>query len=145
MTAKIDASPYRGNPKDNPGLPSYVERTVINDRIGGSLSSPLILSNARTLSGTVTPYASHDEDRSNNAITGAAIGLRSQVGVMQLQADYADVQTGQARKASINVAKAFDILGAGKAVDSNIPGTTTVNPASITFARTGASFSQTNE
>ncbi|WP_176052673.1 ShlB/FhaC/HecB family hemolysin secretion/activation protein [Paraburkholderia caribensis] len=145
MTARVDASHYRGNPKDNPGLPSYVERTVINDRIGGSVSYPFILSNARSLSGTVTAYASHDEDRFNNTITGAALGLRSQVRVLQLQADYADVQTGQARKASINVAKAFDILGAGKAGDSNIPGTTTVNPASITFVRTGASFSQTNE
>jgi hemolysin activation/secretion protein len=145
MTAKIDASHYRGNPKDNPGLPSYVERTVINDRIGGSLSYPFILSNARSLTGTVTAYASHDEDRFNNTITGASIGLRSQVRVLQLQADYADVKTGQARKASLNVAKAFDILGAGKAGDSNIPGTTTVNPASITFVRTGASFSQTNE
>ncbi|MEM5385601.1 POTRA domain-containing protein [Paraburkholderia phymatum] len=145
MTAKIDASHYRGNPKNNPGLPSYVQRTVINDRIGGSLSYPLMLSNTHSLTGTVTAYASHDEDRFSNTITGAAIGLRSQVRVLQLQADYAQVQTGQMRKASINVAKAFDILGAGKAGDSNIPGTTTINPASITFVRTGASVSQTNE
>src|SRR6201996_342622 len=63
LIAKIDASHYRGNPGDNPGLPSYVERTVINDRIGGSLSYPFILSNARSLTGTMTAYASHDEDR----------------------------------------------------------------------------------
>jgi hemolysin activation/secretion protein len=71
--------------------------------------------------------------------------LRSQVRVLQLQADYAEASTGQVRKASINVAKAFDILGAGKAGDSNVPGTTTFNPASITFVRTGASVSQSNE
>ncbi|MDE1184633.1 POTRA domain-containing protein [Paraburkholderia sp.] len=145
ITAKIDATHYRGNPTDNPGLPGFVERTVINDRIGGSLSYPLLLSNTRSLTGTASVYASHDEDRYHNTVNGAQIGLRSQVRVMQLQADYADVQTGQVRKASVNVAKAFDILGASKAGDSNIPGVIQTNPASITFVRTGGSFSQTNE
>jgi hypothetical protein len=129
MSAKIDASHYRDNPKDNSGLPSYVERTVINERIGGSLSYPFVLSNVRSLSGTVTSYASHDEDRFNNTTAGATIGLRSQVRALQLQADYGELTTGQARKASINVAKVFDILGADMAGDSNVPGTTTVNPA----------------
>lgn len=145
LTAKIDASHYRGNPTDNPGLPNYVERTVINDKVGGSLVYPILLSSTQSLTGTASVYASHDEDRYHNNETGAQIGLRSQVRVMQLQADYANVQPGQVRRASINVAKAFDILGASKSGDSNVPGTTIVNPASINFVRTGASFSQTNE
>ncbi|MEW6344706.1 MAG: POTRA domain-containing protein [Pseudomonadota bacterium] len=145
LVAKIDASHYRGNPVDNPGLPSYVERTVINDKIGGSLSYPLLLSNSQSVIGTVSAYASHDEDDYQNQINGARIGLRSQVRVLQLQADYASVQTGQVRKASVNVAQAFDILGASKSGESNIPGVVETNPASLTFTRTGASFSQTNE
>jgi hemolysin activation/secretion protein len=145
LIAKIDASHYRGNPVDNPGLPSYIERTAINDKVSGSLAYPILLSNTQSLIGTATVYASHDEDRYNNHTTGAQIGLRSQVRVMQLQADYASVQTGQVRRASLNVAKAFDILGASKSGDSNVPGSPVVNPASITFVRTGASFSQTNE
>jgi hemolysin activation/secretion protein len=145
MTAKIDASHYRGNPVDNPGLPAYVERTTINDKLSGSLSYPFLLSNTRSLIGTVIAYATHNEDRFNNRITGAALGLRSHVRVAQLQADYTQVQTGQVRKGSVGVAKAFDILGASQAGDSNIPGTTIVNPASITFVRVKASASQTNE
>ncbi|WP_118179040.1 ShlB/FhaC/HecB family hemolysin secretion/activation protein [Paraburkholderia phosphatilytica] len=145
LTAKLDASHYRGNPVDNPGLPSYVQRTVINDKLGGSLAYPLLLSNTQSLMGTVTAYASHDEDRYRNQITGAQIGLQSQVRVLQLQADYASVQTGQVRKLSVNVAKAFDILGASKSGDSNVPGVVTVNPASIDFVRTGATFTQTND
>ncbi|MFM0731373.1 POTRA domain-containing protein [Paraburkholderia sediminicola] len=145
LTGKIDASHYRGNPTDNPGLPSYISRTVINDKVSGSLTYPVLLSNTQSLIGTATVYASHDEDRYNNQDTGAQIGLRSQVRVMQLQADYASAEPGQVRRASINVAKAFDILGASKAGDSNVPGTTVTNPASINFVRTGASFSQTNE
>ena len=145
LVAKIDASHYRGNPVDNPGLPSYVERTVINDKLGGSLSYPLLLSNSQSVLGTVSAYASHDEDDYHNTINGAQIGLRSQVRVLQLQADYTSVQTGQVRKASVNVAQAFNILGASKSGDSNIPGVVETNPVSLNFTRTGASFSQTNE
>ncbi|RKE36589.1 hemolysin activation/secretion protein [Paraburkholderia sp. BL23I1N1] len=145
LIGKIDASHYRGNPVDNPGLPSYIERTVINDKIGGSLAYPILLSNAQSVIGTASVYASHDEDRYNNHDTGAQIGFRSQVRVLQLQADYASAQTGQVRRASITVAKAFDILGASKSGDSNVPGAPVTNPASINFVRTGASFSQTNE
>ncbi|WP_153100597.1 ShlB/FhaC/HecB family hemolysin secretion/activation protein [Paraburkholderia hayleyella] len=145
LTAKIDATHYRGNPVDNPGLPSYVQRTVINDKIIGSLSYPILLSNTRSLLGTVSGYASHDEDRYQNQINGAQIGLSSQIRVLQLQTDYTSAQTGQVQRASLNLAKAFNILGASKAGSSNIPGAVTINPASLTFVRTGASFSQTNE
>lgn len=145
LIAKIDASHYRGNPTDNPGLPSSIERTVINDKVGGSLAYPILLSNTQSVIGTASVYASHDEDRYHNHDTGAQLGFRSQIRVMQLQADYTSVQTGQVRRASVNVAKAFDILGASKSGDSNVPGSPVTNPASINFVRTGASFSQTNE
>ncbi|OAJ54388.1 sugar transporter [Paraburkholderia ginsengiterrae] len=145
LVGKIDATHYRGNPTDNPGLDPSVQRTVINDKVSGSLAYPILLSNTRSVIGTATVYASHDEDRYNNQQTGAQIGLRSQVRVMQLQADYTSVETGQVRRASINVAKAFDILGASKSGDSNVPGSPVTNPASINFVRTGATFSQTNE
>jgi hemolysin activation/secretion protein len=145
MIGKIDATHYRGNPVDNPGLPGYVQRTVINDKLGGSLAYPLLLSNTRSVIGTASVYASHDEDRYNNQVTGAQLGFRSQVRVMQLQADYTAVDTGQVRRASIAVSKAFDILGASKSGDSNVPGSPVTNPASITFVKSAASFSQTNE
>lgn len=145
LMAKIDASHYRGNPTDNPGLPSYVERTVISDKITGALSYPLLLSNTRSVVGTVSAYAAHDEDRYHNTINGLQYGLKSQVRVVQLQADYTDVQTGQVRKASIAVAKAFNVLGASKSADTNIAGLTLQNPASLNFVRTNASFSQTND
>nr|WP_322046920.1 POTRA domain-containing protein [Paraburkholderia sp. J67] len=145
LTAKLDASHYRGNPTDNPGLPSYVERTVISDKITGSMSYPLLLSNTRSVVGTASAYATHDEDRYHNTINGLQYGLRSQVRVIQLQADYTDVQTGQVRKASIAVAKAFNVLGASKSADTNIAGLTLQNPVSLNFVRTNASFSQTND
>jgi hemolysin activation/secretion protein len=145
LVAKVNAAHYHGNPVDNPGLPSYVKRTVVNDKLGLSAAYPLYLSNARSVMGSLSAYASHDENSYQNALTGATISLRSQIRVVQAQVDYADSRAGQTRRASLNVAKAFDLLGASKAGESNIPGVIEANPASITFVRTGASFSQTNE
>lgn len=145
LVAHIDASHYRGHPTDNPGLPSYVERTVVNDKLALSAAYPFLLRDAHKLIGTVTGYASHDENRYRNTINGAQIGLRSQERVLQAQLDYTGVEPGQVRRASINVAHAFNILGASKTADSNVPGAVPTNPVSLTFVRTGASFSQSNE
>ena len=118
---------------------------MVNDKVGLSASYPFILSNTRSLIGTAGAYASHDEDRFKNTITGAQLGQRSQVRVTTLQLDYTGVDTGTVRRASINVAKALNVLGASKAVETNIPGVVTTNPISLTFVRTGATISQTNE
>ena len=145
LVGKLNASHYRGHPVDNPGLPSYVKRTVIADKLGFSATYPLYLSNARTILGTLSAYASHDENSYRNTLTDAAISLRSQVRVAQIQLDYADTHPGQTRRASLTVAKAFDLLGASKAGETNVPGAVETNPASLTFVRTGASYSQTND
>lgn len=145
LVARVDASHYRGHPTNNPGLPPYVERTVVNDKFALSAAYPFLLRDAHKLLGTMSAYASHDENRYRNTINDAQIGLRSQVRVLQAQLDYTSVEPGQVRRASINVAHAFDILGASKTADSNVPGALPANPVSLTFVRTGASFSQSNE
>lgn len=145
LTARIDASHYRGNPTDNPGLPSYVQRTVVDDKVGLSTSYPILLNNQRSLLGTVSGYASHSEDNYQNQIGGQTLGLQSQVRVLQMQLDYTNVQPQQVQKLSVNVAKAFDILGASKSAETNVPGTIATNPASITFVRMGATYVQTNQ
>ncbi|KDB08836.1 Polypeptide-transport-associated domain protein ShlB-type [Burkholderia sp. lig30] len=145
LVARVDASHYRGNPVDNPGLPSYVKRTVVNEKLGLSASYPLLLSNQRSLLGTMSGYAAHNEDRYHNDITDASLGMRSQVRVLQMQLDYTNVEPGQVRKLSLNVAKAFDILGASKSADISTPGATATNPVSLTFVRTSATVTQTNE
>lgn len=147
LVTRLDASTYRGKPTDNPGLPSYVERTVKNEKLGLSASYPLLLNNQRSLLGTVSGYASHNEDRYQNQITGATLDNRSQVRVLQMQLDYTSVGPKQVRKLSVNVAKGFDILGASKSQDITVGNTTTSlpSPISLTFVRTGATYTQTNE
>lgn len=147
FTAKIDASHYHGHPVDNPGLPSYIERTVVNDKLALSGVYPFMLSNARSVVGTATVYASHDEDRLKNTIAAGNpyLSQRSQIRVAQVQLDYTGIGAGVVRRASFNVAKAFDVLGASKSVQTNIAGYAPVNPVSLTFVRTGATYTQSNE
>ncbi|KVP16082.1 ShlB/FhaC/HecB family hemolysin secretion/activation protein [Burkholderia ubonensis] len=147
LVTRLDASTYRGKPADNPGLPSYVQRTVKNEKLGLSASYPLLLNNQRSLLGTVSGYASHNEDRYQNQLNGATLDNRTQVRVLQMQLDYTSVSPTQVRKLSVNVAKGFDILGASKAQDISVGNTTTSvpSPISLTFVRTGATFTQTNE
>ncbi len=147
LVTRLDASTYRGKPTDNPGLPSTVERTVKNEKLGLSASYPLLLNNQRSLLGTVSGYASHNEDRYQNTITGNSIDTRSQVRVLQMQLDYTSVSAKQVQKLSVNVAKGFNILGASKSQDITLGSNTTSvdSPISLTFVRTGATFTQTNE
>lgn len=147
LITRLDASTYRGKPTDNPGLPSSVERTVKNEKLGLSASYPILLNNQRSLLGTVSGYAAHNEDRYQSQINGNTLENRSQVRVMQLQLDYTSVEPKQVRKLSVNVAKAFDILGASKSQTGVVNGVgfTYADPTSLTFVRTGATFTQTNE
>ncbi|BAO89966.1 ShlB/FhaC/HecB family hemolysin secretion/activation protein [Caballeronia cordobensis] len=147
FTAKVDASHYHGHPVDNPGLPSTIERTVVNDKLAFSAVYPLMLSNARSLVGTAMMYASHDEDRLKNTVVAGNpyLAQRSQVRVAQAQLDYVGIGTGVVRRASFNVAKAFDVLGASKSAQTNIAGYAPVNPVSLTFVRTGATYTQSDE
>ncbi|WP_370652290.1 ShlB/FhaC/HecB family hemolysin secretion/activation protein [Caballeronia sp. TF1N1] len=144
---KVDASHYYGHPVDNPGLPSYIERTVVNDKLALSAIYPFILSNSKSLLGTATVYATHDEDRLKNMIVAGNPQLtqRSQIRVAQLSLDYTGIQTGVTRRVNVQIAKAFDVLGASKTAESNIVGLQLQNPVSLTFLRTGATYTQTND
>ncbi len=95
FTAKLDASHYHGHPVDNPGLPSTIERTVANDKLALSAIYPFLLSNARSLVGTATIYASHDEDRLKNTVAegNPYLAQRSQICVAQLPITRASART----------------------------------------------------
>ncbi|WP_438942878.1 ShlB/FhaC/HecB family hemolysin secretion/activation protein [Paraburkholderia piptadeniae] len=147
LVTHLDASTYRSEPTDNPGLPSYVHRTVTNDKLGLSASYPLLLDNDHSLLGTLSGYASNDDNRYRNEITGVTLDSRTQVRVLQAQLDYVRVSTGQVQKIAFNVAKGFDILGASKSQDITVGAATTAlpTPVSLTFVRTGATLTQTND
>jgi hemolysin activation/secretion protein len=145
LTGKLNASHYQGEPTDNAGLPSTVARRVTQDKFGGSLAYPFLLSNQRSLVGTVNAYGTHDEDRYTNTLTGALVGLKSNVRVLQTQVDFADASDGMSRKASLSISKAFDILGASKSGYTNVPGVSEQSSVDLTFLKFGGSFTQSNQ
>ncbi len=145
LTGKLNASHYQGEPDDNPGLPSTVDRRVTQDKFGGSLAYPFLLSNQRSLVGTVSAYGTHDEDRYTNTLNGAIVGLKSNVRVLQTQIDYADASDGMSRKASLSISKAFDILGASKSAYTNVPGVVQQSGVDLDFTKFGGSFTQSNQ
>lgn len=100
FTAKVDASHHHGHPLDNPGLPSCIERTVVNDKLAFSGAYPILLDNGHSLIGTASVYASHDEDRLKNPVAAGnpQIAPRSQIRVDQLQFDYARVARRRAAR-----------------------------------------------
>ncbi len=94
LAFKVDGiALFYGHPVDNPGLPSYIERTVVNDKLVQSAIYPFILNNARSLLATATVYATHDEDRLKNtaAEPNPWLSNRSQVRVAQVALDYTGV------------------------------------------------------
>jgi hemolysin activation/secretion protein len=146
FSMKVDASHYYGHPKDNPGLPSYVERTVVNDKLALSAVYPFILSNARSLLATATVYATHDEDRMKNIAVASNPQLtnRSQVRVAQIALDFTAVQPDVTRRANLTLSKAMDVFGASKTAETNIAGLALTNPISLTFFKGGATYVQSN-
>ncbi len=146
FSMKVDASHYYGHPKDSPGLPSYIERTVVNDKLALSAVYPFILSNTRSLLATATVYATHDEDRMKNMAiaTNPQLTNRSQVRVAQIALDFTGVQPDVTRRANLTLSKAMDVFGASKTTETNIPGLALTNPISLTFFKSGATYTQTN-
>ncbi|CAM2144446.1 ShlB/FhaC/HecB family hemolysin secretion/activation protein [Pararobbsia alpina] len=144
LLGKLNASHYHGEPTDNPGLPSSVHRDVTQDKFGGAIAYPFLLSNQRSLVGQLSAYATHDEDRYTNTITGAELGLKSNVRVLSPELDYVDTSDGQTRKASVSISKAFNILGASKSAFSNVAGAAPQNQVDIQFFKANASYTQSN-
>ncbi|MGI4812241.1 MAG: ShlB/FhaC/HecB family hemolysin secretion/activation protein [Janthinobacterium lividum] len=142
LVARLDASHYDGQP-DTPGLPSILKRTVKQDKVGGTVSYPILLSNTRSVVAGVSAYGSYNEDRYQNVDTGAEIRLRSQVRVLQAQIAYADTKPTQTQQATFNIGHGFNLLGAS--TDYQSPGNTP-NPAPVdlNFTRFTGAFSQAN-
>lgn len=145
LMLKFDASHYHAHPADNPGLPSYVTRTVNNDKVSASLSYPFILGNTRSLFGTASLYAAHNEDGYRSDINGAELAQGVHERVLELKFDYMNVETSRVRKAGIAVAKGLPILGASKSAETNVSGIELFNPVSLTFGRFNISASQADD
>ncbi|MCY1506819.1 POTRA domain, ShlB-type [compost metagenome] len=116
MIARINASHYRGVPQ-NATLPGIgFNQRYINDtkRIGGSLSYPLLLNNAHSLTLTGGFYGADQFERYTHTATGTKVTLGTNVRVGTAELTYVQRGEGVTRNATLGLYKGFDLLGASR-------------------------------
>lgn len=121
MVARLNASHYRGVPQNATLAPIGFNPRYVNDtkRIGGTLSYPLLLSNAHTLTLTGGVYGADQFERYTHTATGTRVTLGTNVRVATAELTYVQRGEGVSRNATLGLYKGFDALGASRENNSN--------------------------
>jgi len=123
LLAKLSWSHYRGMPENLPlGQLGYQSRYLTDtQRLGLSLSYPLLLSSTRSLTVTGTFYGNDDKQQYtpiNTAIPQTE--LAAKVRVLGAEALYTEVKPGETRRASFGLYQGIDAAGASKSANNNV-------------------------
>lgn len=132
---RADASRYWGNPDTDNQLPDYLDHRLSQDRLALSALYPLRLTNSERLNLTLGAYASRQDDRYRNVITGATIALQSSVRVINAEISWLKVAGKRTRQASFAVAHGFDGFGAYSRAVSNLGGNLGLATPDVQFTR----------
>ncbi|NID13948.1 ShlB/FhaC/HecB family hemolysin secretion/activation protein [Luteibacter yeojuensis] len=117
---KLDASRYWGQPDTDEQLPSYLDHRLTQERLALTATYPLVLGNTRRLNLAMGMYASRQDDRYRNVLTGAMVALKSSVRVLDAELSWLSVDDRRTRQFAIAVAHGFDGLGAYSRSVSNL-------------------------
>ena len=123
LLAKLTWSHYRGMPENLPLEQLGYQSRYLTDtqRLGLSLSYPVLLSNARSLTLTGTLYGNDDKQRYSPQNTSfAQTELDARVRVAGAEALYTEVKPGETRRASVGLYQGINSLGAGKSPNNNV-------------------------
>ncbi|WP_426400144.1 ShlB/FhaC/HecB family hemolysin secretion/activation protein [Ralstonia sp. R-29] len=123
LLAKLSWSHYRGMPENLPLEQLGYQSRYLTDtqRLGLSLSYPVLLSNARSLTLTGTFYGNDDTQRyspQNTALPQTE--LDAKVRVAGAEALYTEVKPGETRRASLGLYQGISGLGASKSINNNV-------------------------
>ncbi|WP_296224176.1 ShlB/FhaC/HecB family hemolysin secretion/activation protein [Ralstonia sp. UBA689] len=123
LLAKLTWSHYRGMPENLPLEQFGYQSRYLTDtqRLGLSLSYPVLLSNTRSLTVTGTFYGNDDKQRytpQDAALPQAE--LDAKVRVVGAEALYTEVKPGETRRASFGLYQGLNSLGAGKSLNNNV-------------------------
>ncbi|GAB3630353.1 ShlB/FhaC/HecB family hemolysin secretion/activation protein [Pandoraea terrae] len=136
LTAKVDASHYRGQPDDKTLTAQGLERHLDNKRIGVSVSYPILLNNQRSLTASGGMYGVDNRDRYEVPNSPNNIDSRTHVRAAQVQLAYNEVTETQSRSASVAIYKGFTGFGASQSfttVPAGVP--QTLGPYDLSFIR----------
>ncbi len=123
LLAKLSWSHYRGMPENLPLEQLGYQSRYLTDtqRLGLSLSYPVLLSNTRSLTITGTFYGNDDKQRyspQNTAIPQTE--LDAKVRVAGAEALYTEAKPGETRRASLGIYQGISGLGASKSINNNV-------------------------
>ncbi len=139
MLAKLTWSHYRGTPENLPLEQLGYQSRYLTDtqRLGLSLSYPVLLSNARSLTLTGTLYGNDDKQRyTPQSPVFAQTELDAKVRVAGAEALYTEVKPGETRRASLGVYQGINGIGAGKSANNNVD---------LSFLRTRVTASEAHD
>ncbi|MDW5441681.1 POTRA domain-containing protein [Polaromonas sp. SM01] len=145
LSAKIDASHYRGDPNAQLEVNSSTQRRVSNDRIELSASYPLVLSNTMSLVVSGGAYAVNYSDDYSNPANGAALAYDTRVRAIFGQLSYTLSKPDTVRRLSVLLAHGINGWGAQATAQTNVAGLVTANPANVGFSKVLLQASQLNQ
>ncbi|WP_447990338.1 ShlB/FhaC/HecB family hemolysin secretion/activation protein [Achromobacter spanius] len=119
LAVKVDGYHYDAKPQDDAIEYLGFERRVKNDRIGISVSYPILLNNRRSLTGTVGMYAANSKDRYEARNSDRWLQQDARVRAANIELRYIQVSESQTSDISGSVSKGFDAAGAKKDISTN--------------------------
>ncbi|MFC6280292.1 MULTISPECIES: ShlB/FhaC/HecB family hemolysin secretion/activation protein [Polaromonas] len=145
LSARIDASHYRGDPDAQFDANRSTQRSVINDRLELSASYPLVLSNTMSFVVSGGTYAVNYSDGYSNPSNGAVLAYDTRVRAVFGQLSYTLSLPDTVRRLSILLAHGINGLGAQATARTNVAGLAAVNLANTGFSKVLLQASQANQ
>ncbi|TRM52928.1 ShlB/FhaC/HecB family hemolysin secretion/activation protein [Achromobacter sp. LC458] len=142
LAIKVDGYHYDAKPKDDAIEYLGFERRVKNDRIGIGVSYPILLSNTRSLTGTVGMYAANSKDRYESRNADLWLQQDARVRAANIELRYIQLSEIQTTDITASVSKGFDAAGAKKDISSNY-GYSATPILDLDFARYNLNAKQT--
>lgn len=132
---RVDGSRYHGLPDTDEQLPAYLDHRLEQDKLAVTVSYPWVLTNTRRANVSLGVYASRQDDRYRNTLTGAAVALQSSVRVLNAEVSWLRVAGQRTRQLSLAAAHGFDGWGAYSRAVTNVPGVTGLATPDAAFDR----------
>lgn len=128
-------SRYRGDPNEQLGVPSPLERRTEVDRAELAATLPLRLSRSMSSVLSTGIYGVDTNDRQTNPANGAWLAEESSVRALFVQWAYNEQQASDSRQLHLKLTHGIKGLGADAAITSNLPGLGGPAGVELAFAR----------
>lgn len=132
----LDGSHFRSQPQSLALDDLKLKQKESTDKLGVTLSYPFLLSNTRNLTGSLTFYASNNDNTYTSTVNGASQTSKSDDRVLQSDLSYSMVSGTSVLRLGASVAKGMNALGASRDITSSqTPGHTELGQFDLNFTK----------